>query len=254
LQSSIYTTDGGIELYRDPVSAISPTTNGYIDFKDNQADDYDVRLYYNHTIGVNGAFQIETSTDGQPGTAVGRMYVLNQNGRVGIGTSVPDQLLSVNGNASKPGGGNWAAFSDERVKYDVVEFEDGLDILMQLRPVKYKYNERSGFADTEKEYVGFIAQEVEQITPYMVTFFDDSDGPSGLQDKRQLDESALTKILVNAVREQQQIIERQNKEIELLKSSNDQLTHANQSITNDLMELKAQMEEVRQLLFNRANK
>jgi hypothetical protein len=254
LQAAVYTTDGGIELYRDPTSAISPTTNGYIDFKDNQTDDYDVRIYYNHSIGANGAFQIETSTDGQPATAVGRMYILNENGRVGICTSTPDQLLTVNGNASKPGGGNWAAFSDERVKYDVVEFEDGLEQLMHLRPVKYKYNSLSGFSDVEKEYIGFIAQEIEEVASYMVTLFDDTDGPSGLVDKRQLDESALTKILVNAVQEQQQIIERQQKEIEELKASNNQLTQGNQSMTNDLHELKAQMEEVRQLLFNRADK
>jgi len=50
-----------------------------------------------------------------------------------------------------------------------------------------------------KRFVGFIAQDVEKIAPYMVETFNDASGPSGLSDKRVFDESALTKILVNAV-------------------------------------------------------
>jgi len=38
------------------------------------------------------------------------------NGRVGIGTPNPDQALTVNGNASKQGGGSWATYSDVRLK------------------------------------------------------------------------------------------------------------------------------------------
>jgi len=34
-------------------------------------------------------------------------------GNVGIGTSAPTDKLSVNGTASKPGGGTWAVFSDD---------------------------------------------------------------------------------------------------------------------------------------------
>ena len=41
----------------------------------------------------------------------GVLMTIQDNGRVGIGTTSPDQLLSVNGNASKVGGGSWASFS-----------------------------------------------------------------------------------------------------------------------------------------------
>ena len=34
------------------------------------------------------------------------------NGEVGIGTTSPDALLTVNGTADKPGGGSWSTFSD----------------------------------------------------------------------------------------------------------------------------------------------
>jgi len=149
-------------------------------------------------------------------TATQRFLCINNNGFTGIGTSSPDQLLSVNGNASKIGGGTWATFSDRRVKTNIQPFTDGLDLLMKLHPVSYKFNEKSGYADLNKTFIGFIAQEVEQVAPYMVTKYDDTNGPSGLKDKRQFDESALSKIMLNAIQEQQRMIEKQNETIEEL--------------------------------------
>ena len=89
---------------------------------------------------------------------------------------------------------------------------------MKLKPVTFKYNEKSGYTDVNKSFVGFIAQDVETVAPYMVNLYDDSSGPSGLSDKRQFDESALNKILVNAVQEQQEQIEQLKKELEEMKS------------------------------------
>ena len=147
----------------------------------------------------------------------GTLLTVKNNGFVGIGTTNPDQTLSVNGNASKAGGGSWATFSDKRVKQDINPFNDGLNILMGLNPVTYRYNEKSGYTDLSKTFVGFIAQDVKKIAPYMVTTYDDSHGPSGLKDKLQFDESALTKILVNSIQEQQLQIDDLKKQINDLK-------------------------------------
>jgi hypothetical protein len=112
----------------------------------------------------------------------------------------------------------------------VAPFTDGLDLLMKLKPVTYKYNEKSGFTDLNKTYVGFIAQDVEKVAPYMVSTYDDTEGPSGLKDKRQFDESALSKIMLNAIQEQQRMIEElklmnenQQKSIEKLSQEIEQL-------------------------------
>ncbi|NML69046.1 hypothetical protein HHL23_04470 [Chryseobacterium sp. RP-3-3] len=137
-------------------------------------------------------------------------------GNFGIGTTSPTSLLSVNGSADKPGGGSWGTFSDRRVKKDIADFNDGLNVISKLKTVTYKYNEKSGYEDLNKEYVGFIAQDVEKVAPYMVKVIDDTK-KSGLADKRELDESALTKILVNAVKELQAEIIALKKEVEMLK-------------------------------------
>jgi hypothetical protein len=137
-------------------------------------------------------------------------------GNMGLSTPTPTSLLSVNGTADKIGGGTWATFSDRRVKTNIQPFTDGLDLLMKLHPVSYKFNEKSGYADLNKTFIGFIAQDVEEIAPYMVSTYDDTEGPSGLKDKRQFDESALSKIMLNAIQEQQRMIEEQNQTIQEL--------------------------------------
>ena len=135
---------------------------------------------------------------------------------IGIGTTTPDQLLSVNGNASKVGGGSWATFSDQRVKDNIKDYTKGLSEIAKLRPVSFTYNEKSGY-DSKAPVVGLIAQEVEQILPNTVTVYDDSKGPSGLSDKRQFDSSEILWTLVNAVKElkaRNEKLEKRIKELE----------------------------------------
>ncbi len=60
-------------------------------------------------------------------------------GLVGIGTTSPDQQLTVNGNASKPGGGTWAVFSDARLKHVFGGYARGLEAVLALQPVRYEY-------------------------------------------------------------------------------------------------------------------
>jgi hypothetical protein len=161
-------------------------------------------------ISTSGNINLNTGTSTV--ASVPKMSI-RQGGNIGIGTIAPSSLLSVNGTADKIGGGTWATFSDRRVKTNIQPFTDGLDLLMKLHPVSYKFNEKSGYTDLNKTFIGFIAQDVEEIAPYMVSTYDDTEGPSGLKDKRQFDESALSKIMLNAIQEQQRMIEKQNETI-----------------------------------------
>ncbi|MBL7818516.1 MAG: tail fiber domain-containing protein [Saprospiraceae bacterium] len=154
-----------------------------------------------------------SNTDNWPNDVIQAMTIVN-NGRIGIGTSNPDQLLSVNGNASKSGGGTWATFSDKRLKRNIKPFTEGVGTIQRINPVWFQYNSKSGYTDTAKLYVGIIAQEIETVLPYTVNQIK----TLSFDDQRIFDGSALTYILINAVKEQQAEIDNLKKENTLLKN------------------------------------
>jgi hypothetical protein len=91
-------------------------------------------------------------------------------GNVGIGTSAPTDTLSVNGTASKPGGGSWAVFSDERLKNIKGRFTPGLKAVMQLQPLRYEYKPDNALhLKSDGEHIGFGAQSLQNIIPEAVT-------------------------------------------------------------------------------------
>jgi hypothetical protein len=149
--------------------------------------------------------------------------------------SLTNQVLICNGMALKPGGGSWSALSDKRLKRDVKQFSDGLELIMQLRPVSFKYIKETDYEDIEKEHIGFIAQDVEKIAPYMVHISTNKIGSTNFQDTRLFDESALSKILVNAIQQQQQQITELNSEMKQLNESYKDLLI---KLQEDILQLK----------------
>ncbi|MBI1288057.1 MAG: hypothetical protein GC178_10835 [Flavobacteriales bacterium] len=147
------------------------------------------------TADLNSPFVFKTGNSFLFRVDASDALTINQNGNVGIFATSPTYALQVNGTAAKTGGGSWTATSDRRLKQDINEYSDGLEALMQIRPVTYHYNEKSGY-DTEPEYVGVIAQELQEIAPYMVGNFE-KDGTEYLN----VDNSAMTYMLINAVKE-----------------------------------------------------
>jgi hypothetical protein len=139
--------------------------------------------------------------------------------KVGIGTTSPAYLLHANGSAAKPGGGSWTAASDKRLKQNIKDFTGGLAILEKVRPVSFRYNGKAGLP-TEKEYVGVIAQEMQKIAPYMVGEFTYQDSTGAQEKYLDYDATALTYILVNAVKEQQQLLLGKDEEVAQLKAEN----------------------------------
>lgn len=136
---------------------------------------------------------------------------------VGIGTASPGYRLHVNGNAAKPGGGSWTAASDQRLKQNINDFMEGMKILTQIHPVTYQYNGKAGLP-TDKQFVGVIAQEMQKIAPYTVGTFTYQDSTGQSEQYLDYDATALTYILVNSVKEQQQ-------EIDSLKNELTQIKH-----------------------------
>lgn len=128
-------------------------------------------------------------------------------------------LLNIyqNGTISKIGGGAFSAISDERMKDNIQPFEDGLNKVLSITPKTFQYKAVEGtptenYPDfiCEKNQYGVIAQELETVAPEMVT--------TGEDGFKSVDLSNLCLLLVNAVKEQNQMILDLTERIEALET------------------------------------
>lgn len=131
---------------------------------------------------------------------------------VGIRTDLPSFTLSVAGSAGKFGGGMWSTFSDARLKKNVEDFTDGLEVIKQIRPVWYEFNGKADMA-TDERYVGVIAQEIQKVAPYTIQPLKKTSKDGSTQEYLSYDGTALTYMLVNAVQEQQSQLEEKDRQI-----------------------------------------
>jgi hypothetical protein len=145
-------------------------------------------------------------------TAAVDRITLNPTGQLGIGTTAPTDLLSVNGSASKPGGGSWSVFSDERLKNIKGQFKTGLSAVMRLQPVRYEYKSNNALGlKSEGEHVGFGAHALKQIIPEAVSSTD-----SGYLT---VNNDPIIWTMLNAIKEQQKQIEELKTEVRRLRTT-----------------------------------
>jgi len=104
-------------------------------------------------------------------------------------------FLQLDGTASKPGGGAWAALSDERTKDNIQPLTGTLDRLLTLKGHSYTY--KPEFVEKGRvlpgTQIGLVAQEVETVFPDWVTT-----GPDGM---KQVTERSTTALMVEALRD-----------------------------------------------------
>jgi hypothetical protein len=161
--------------------------------------------------GVNQASLFSEIQASRDGVATNTLALNRQGGNVGIGTSAPTDLLSVNGNASKPGGGTWAVFSDERLKNIKGNFSSGLKALMQLQPLRYEYKQNNALGiKSEGEHIGFGAQAVQKIIPEAVT--------RNSAGYLMVNSDPILWTMLNAIKEQQKEIEQLRGEVRQLRA------------------------------------
>lgn len=137
------------------------------------------------------------------GTTVEVSVLANGSLAVGGTSAAGTEKLQVNGSACKTDGPSWSVFSDGRFKKDVHDFQDGLEKLLQVRPVRFKYDGLPG-VQNENEQVGIIGQEIQKIFPYMVfntPLHDDAKKATGADDILTYNSGALTYVMVNAIQE-----------------------------------------------------
>jgi len=117
--------------------------------------------------------------------------------------------------AEKASGTAWTNPSDRRIKKDVQDLGRGLAELMRVRPVTYKFNGLGGTEEDGKEHVGVIAQELEKVLPSMIAskkvkLHKDDAKETEIE---LVDASEFTFLLINAVKEQQRTIQKQEDRI-----------------------------------------
>ncbi len=102
---------------------------------------------------------------------------------------------------------DWFSSSDERLKKNIQTIPGALNKVMQLRGVNFEWKDENT-AEPSRQ-MGFIAQEAEKVIPEVVSF-------SGKYYTMQY--APITALLVEAIKEQQKVIDRQNKKIEELEA------------------------------------
>lgn len=159
---------------------------------------------------------------------VGDVYVVPDGARAGIGTkqlqnatltidkSSSNNALSVIGNSDFKGNinltGTMTNPSDIRYKEKIKPISSSLAKVLRLQGVSYYYK-TSVYPSknfNKNIQIGFIAQEVKNVIPELVS--EDQEGYLSV------DYSKVTPLLVEAMKEQNSIIEKQQKEIDELKA------------------------------------
>jgi hypothetical protein len=167
----------------------------------NGAKGKDLIFFTNPTSGTTG-----TNT----ANGLERMRI-SSNAKVSIGTNTNSADLEVLGNASKTTGSTWSVASDSRLKKDIKPFSDGLSVLNKINPVWFKYNGLANLPNDGKQHVGIIAQDMQKVAPYTIGTFKDATTNT---EYLNYDANAVTYILINAVKEQQSIIDALKKQLD----------------------------------------
>lgn len=169
---------------------------------------YDWRVYNN-----GGNLRFAYSTDDL--TTITDLVTFRNSGNVGIGTTAPAYQLQLSTNsAAKPTSSTWTIVSDGRLKTNTCEYTAGLDSLMLIKPVWFTYTGEAGMPN--ETGVGVIAQDLQEVAPYMVSEWTYTDENGKEETYLAIDNGSMTYMLINSVQEQQVLIDeliKQNEEL-----------------------------------------
>lgn len=172
-------------------------------------DQNNKKFIFHSRTNANGDYLNITSDDAAGNWAWSNGIILMRTGQVIIGGGTPGtHRLYVTGTAYSTGG--WTG-SDFKWKKNITPLKETLSEVLKLQGVTYDWrtDEYPGSGFDSGTQVGLIAQDVEKVFPLLVKT--DTDGSKAVAYEK------LSAILVEAVKEQQQIIDKQQDEINGLK-------------------------------------
>jgi len=128
--------------------------------------------------------------------------------------------------------GAWTNASDSTKKHGIINITYGLNEVMKLRPVNYKWK------GTNQKDFGFLAQEVKLILPEIVY---------GEEGQMTISYGQITSVLTKAVQEQQKMIDE-------LRVTNNELKSAKDNQQKEISELKSEIAEIKSLMGSTTQK
>ena len=159
------------------------------------------------SVATTTPFRFNASEFGWTNGSATQYMMLNSSGYLGIGTTSPTRTLhstgtvrfSAYGSGSliTDSSGNISVSSDERLKDLQGSFDKGLAEILDLNPILYKWNLKSGM-ETNGVYAGLSAQNVQSAIPEAVGI--GSDGYLTLSDR------PILAAAINAIKEQNTLI------------------------------------------------
>ena len=211
---------------------------GYNALRDNITGGYNIVMGYDAmSNNITGAYNVTigylSNTNNSNyfyGGAFGYGATISGDGVYRIGSPLNQYTSSIGGVRS------WSTTSDGRFKVEVKENVPGLAFINALKPVTYKLDQRGiqeflgvRIEESDKEnlnhtsentvqterFSGFIAQDVERAAANLSYEFSGVDRPKNEKDYYSLRYAEFVVPLVKAVQEQQEIIEYQNKRLEV---------------------------------------
>jgi hypothetical protein len=126
--------------------------------------------------------------------------------RLGIGDATPDVALDVVGNIHYTG--TITDVSDIRLKKNIVQIPDALQKILAIRGVYYDHRKTEGMDFSQTTQIGVIAQEVESVFPELVH-------QTG-EGYKSVDYISLNAVLIEGMREQQEMIQKLQSQVNSL--------------------------------------
>lgn len=113
---------------------------------------------------------------------------------------------TVSGNGTT--GVQYNTTSDRRLKENIIPYTGALEKIAKIQPMNYSF---IGFPNSND--VGFIAQDLQEVYPFAVTGTPDSDPKVA---PMMVDYGRLTPLLLGGIKEQHEIIKKQQEQIDML--------------------------------------
>jgi len=130
--------------------------------------------------------------------------------------------IQTTGDVDIAGDANAMAFnvvSDKRLKKGIKDYAKGLDVILKLNPVSYQYTKEAGTI-TDKNFIGLLAQDLQEVAPELVSDYvirvDGDDNEVGFKSSKtylKIHDSQIKYLMINAMQEQQQMIDKKDAQI-----------------------------------------